>query len=137
MLFFLMLNQPAAAQRVALQTGDYNNNIPTFVYDPHDGNITVFGDGLTLTTLEIFSTQSLFAPQHVNDGVLSSPFDVFTPAKFFHLNTSGFESLDIGPVLPPGLSFDSLRNDLVFSGRSTRPACCPESTRPSLNRPAG
>jgi hypothetical protein len=118
----LLVGSPdAAAQGVALQSGDFQNNIPTFVYDPADGNITVYGDGLKLTTLEILSQQSLFRPESAHAGVLSSPFDVFTSSKFFHLHTSGFESLEIGPVLPPGLSFDELRNDLVFSG-SIHPA---------------
>jgi hypothetical protein len=116
-----LMFQGVQAQDVHFQPGAFDNDIPTFVYDPASGNVAFYGDGHTLTTLQIVSSQALFLPENVNAGVLSSPFDVFTSAKFFHLNTGGFESIDLGPVLPPGLTFDLLRDDLTFSG-SIRPA---------------
>jgi hypothetical protein len=112
--------QGVQAQGVRLQPGTFNNDIPTFVYDPATGDVAFYGDGSKLTTLEIVSSDGIFMPENVNAGVLGPPFDVLTVAKLFHLNTSGFESIQLGPVLARGLTYEYLSNDLIFNG-SVRP----------------
>ena len=85
-------------------------------YDPSDGNLSVNGNGVRLTTLEIKSASEAFIPANANDGVFNPPFDVASPAKLFTLKTEGFATLDFGSVLPPSLTVSSLLADLSVSG---------------------
>jgi hypothetical protein len=90
-------------------------------YDPSTGNIGFNGNGTLVTSFELKSASSQLIPSGVNPGVISGPFDVLTPAKFFKLVTEGVGSVDIGPILPPGLTCDALLADLSIAG-SIKPA---------------
>jgi hypothetical protein len=85
-------------------------------YDASDGNLSYDGNGYPIQSMELISSRELFDPSKVNADVIVAPFDVFTPAKFFKLVTQGVESVDIGPVLPAGLSAEELLDDLQING---------------------
>jgi hypothetical protein len=84
-------------------------------YDPTDGNLSYDGNVL-ISSLELISSGELFDPSKVNEGVILGPFDVFTSAKFFKLNISGNESVDVGPVLPNRLTAEVLVTDMQVDG---------------------
>ena len=92
------------------------DNAVTVVYDPADGALKVNGGGINVTTLEIKSKGSKFIPAGATAGVFAPPFDVASAAKLFKLSTGGFGSLDVGKVLPAGLSSQDLLGDLDVNG---------------------
>jgi hypothetical protein len=106
---FTMTTDPGVANGVVM------------TYDPGTGNIGYNGNGTLVSSFELISASSQLNPAGVNAGVISGPFDVFTSAKFFKLVTEGIGSVDIGPVLPAGLSGDALMADLAIDG-SIKPA---------------
>ncbi len=113
LLSFLMLFagwvMPVAAQR----------NVHNFIYDPATGNLSLDNQGAPLSALEILSTSGVFTG--VRPAVVNGLFDVFQPTKMFWLFPSGFDDVDFGPVMTPGLSQGFLESDLRFSG-AVRPA---------------
>jgi hypothetical protein len=87
-------------------------NAVVVTYDPGNGNLSYDGNGVLITTMELKSSASLFDPSKVIADAIVGPFDVLTSAKFFKLDTDGSANVDIGPVLPSGLSADVLRADI-------------------------
>jgi hypothetical protein len=92
-------------------------------YDPADGNLTYDGNGLLVSTMELKSSSGLFDPSKVNADVIVGPFDVFTSAKFFRLDTAGIARVDIGPVLPRELTVKLLIEDMQVEC-SFKPGLC-------------
>jgi hypothetical protein len=91
-------------------------NAVVVTYNPADGNVSYDSIGWGIREMELRSNASLFDPVNVNQDVIVSPFDVFTPARFFKLAPGGIESVDIRPVLPVGLSTQVLLDDLQIDG---------------------
>jgi hypothetical protein len=91
-------------------------NAATVTYDAATGAVAYSGNGTLISTLELKSTASQFIPGGVNDGVIAGPFDVMTTAKFFKLVTEGVDGVDIGPILPPGLSAEAIMADIAVDG---------------------
>jgi hypothetical protein len=90
-------------------------------YDPGTGNLSYAGNGTLISSMELKSAGGILDPTKVNAGVLAGPFDVFTSAKFFKLVTEGVEGVDIGPVVPAGMSAEALMADFQVDG-SIKPA---------------
>ncbi len=90
----------------------------TLTYEPSTGNLSYDGNGIDITTMEIKSAEGLFIPENVNSDIIVGPFDVFNTGKFFTLTTAPNQvaAVDIGPVLPTGLSFDAVLADLTVNG---------------------
>jgi hypothetical protein len=91
-------------------------NAATVTYDPATGALGYWGNGTLISTMELKSASSMFIPGGVNDGVISGPFDVMSTAKFFKLATDGVTGVDVGTILPPGLSADAIMADLQVDG---------------------
>jgi hypothetical protein len=89
-------------------------------YDPQDGNLSLDGNGVQITTFELILANSLFIWSELQpppDGCFSrGPFDVFIPNKLFMLNTAGVSSCVIGKVLPAELSAAFLLEELSVDG---------------------
>ncbi|MCA9171143.1 MAG: hypothetical protein KDB23_25900, partial [Planctomycetales bacterium] len=83
-------------------------------YDPATGDLGLRTHGRTVTSLEILSRRGLFQGDTPDD--LQTPFDVFSPTKFFLLKTAGIQDTDWGPILPPGLDAELLFSDLSMHG---------------------
>ena len=112
----------------AVQAGSFTrsnspdvDNAIVVSYDPADGNLSFKGNGQIVTTLELKSTGGLFIPGGVNDNVIPGPFDILNPAKFFRLDTNGLTELNMGKIVPAGLSADAIIADMQVSG-SKKPA---------------
>jgi len=86
------------------------------VYDPADGHLWMNGNGLKVTTFELKSAGAKFIPENVPAGTFSPPFDVARPAKLFKLSTGGMDGVDFGNVLPAGLTFEAVMQDLNVNG---------------------
>jgi hypothetical protein len=86
-------------------------------YDPGTGNVSYDGNGLSISSLELKSAGGLFDASKVNAGVIAGPFDLINAGKFFKLVTPpGVPSVDVGPVLPPGLAADAIMADIEVDG---------------------
>jgi hypothetical protein len=96
-------------------------NSVSLLYDPSTGNLSYTGNGTLITTMELKSASSLFIPENVSSEIVWGPFDVKTKSKIFRLITAGIEGEDFGPVLPTGLSFDTVLSDIAIDG-SIKPA---------------
>ena len=83
-------------------------------YDESTGQLHVETAASSLTALQISSTQNLLIGGNAVN--LGGPFDIDRPDKLFVMKLDGFQSLDLGPVLPAELSLQSLRNDLHIEG---------------------
>jgi hypothetical protein len=68
-----------------------------------------------LTAFELRSAAGGFTGACEN---LGGPFDVCTTTKVFKLATEGFDTVDFGQILPPGLSGEYLLADLTVDGAS-------------------
>jgi hypothetical protein len=114
---------------VALQAGTYEQfaeparDAPRFAddvpaamvsYDSKTGALRVVTQAAELTALQFDSEQQLF----LGDAALNldGPFDIDRPDKLFVMKLDGFSQLDLGPVLPPGLSLDAVLGDLTIQG---------------------
>ena len=91
-------------------------NAVVLTYDPADGHLSVGGNGLNISTLEMTSAGAKFIPGGIPAGTISPPFDVATAAKIFKLSTGGFPSLDLGLAYPGAMSGDDLIADLKVDG---------------------
>jgi hypothetical protein len=90
-------------------------NAVVVTYDPANGNLSFDGNGVLIVAMEIISSNSLFDLLKANDGVI--PWDPSgIPLKFFKLSVEGIDRVDIGPVLPAGLTSEFLLADLQVDG---------------------
>lgn len=86
-------------------------------YDPGTGNLSYDGNGLMISSMELKSAGGLFDASKVNGGVIAGPFDLINAGKFFKLVTPpGVASVDVGPVLPAGLTAQALMADIEVDG---------------------
>ena len=91
-------------------------NAVVLTYDPADGHLSVGGNGLNISTLEMTSAGAKFIPGGIPAGTISPPFDVATAAKIFKLSTGGFPSLDLGLAYPGCTAKDAILADLLLDG---------------------
>jgi hypothetical protein len=112
LLAFTTLSTEAQGRTFTLSSEPVVPSTLNLTYNPADGNLSYSGGGSLVSAIELLSATGLFDPTKVNSDVISGPFDVFTPAKFFKLVTDGVASVDIGPVFPTGLKADPLLPDL-------------------------
>ncbi|MEZ6118726.1 MAG: Ig-like domain-containing protein [Pirellulaceae bacterium] len=83
------------------------------IYDAATGRVTM-QSVFPLFQLRMYSASGLFvdtAPMNL-DGLL----DLLSPGLVYHTSPHGFQEIDFGIILPPGLSDDLLRQDLFFQG---------------------
>lgn len=85
------------------------------IYNPLNGNLSVIGDGLQISMLEIVSRDALFVGT-VTPGLIQPPFDVAVPSKLIILRTDGIGSVDFGNILEPGLPLSLLTTSLDVRG---------------------
>lgn len=89
----------------------------SIVYDPASGNVTAHApQGTKLTAFELRSSSMQFTG--ACGGEFFGPFDVCSAEKVFKLSTGGFDTLDLGAILPAGLSASALADDLITDGAS-------------------
>ncbi len=82
-----------------------------------DGDLSVNGGGIELTTMELLSSGEHFRPDGLRDpDILPGPFDVLTSDKLFKLDVDGFDNVNFGPVLPGGCNVEEMVADLIISG---------------------
>ncbi len=114
----------------ALQTGSYEQTptlasdaaegesitmpLVTVNYDAQSGGIDVQTDSSALTALQIVSAQNFLVGG--NAWNLGGPFDIDRTDKLFVMKLDGFDSLELGPLLPPDLSLAELAADLRIEG---------------------
>ncbi|MCA9150091.1 MAG: hypothetical protein KDA92_12350, partial [Planctomycetales bacterium] len=82
-------------------------------YDPLTGHLSI-ENVRPLTTLQLTSASGYFTG--IRPAAFDSPFDVSSRTKLFRLDPNGFASLDFDIAVQPGLSFDTLANDLSAIG---------------------
>lgn len=85
-----------------------------FIYDPATGNLALDNQGRQLIAVEILSQSAILTG--TRPPFVQGLFDVFQPGKLFYLNPLGFDDLDFGPVMTPGLTEAILKSDLKISG---------------------
>ena len=104
-------------------TGNLEDDIITLVYDPTDGNLRIDnpwfegfeGEAKPVTTIEIVSENGYFTgTRWASCGCY--PIEVFRSDKIFIMDTLGLNDFEFGPVLTPGLSLESLGEDLTVRG---------------------
>jgi hypothetical protein len=89
----------------------------TVVYDPASGHVTAYAPhGTSLTALELRSS-SLGLTEDCSSAFFG-PFDVCSTEKVFKLVTGGFETLDMGNILPSGLTPQQIAEDMMVDGAS-------------------
>ena len=128
----------SATAQDLVPSGPAVENAILITYDPADGNLSVDGTGVSMTTIELKSAGELFIPANATGGIFNPPFDVNTPSKLFTLKTEGFGSLDFGPVLSSrfdasdgnGLISPSTARFCLRADWSMHPAVVPTSSFP-------
>ena len=115
----LMVTSASAVEgQFTISDSPVNDNATTFVYDPSTGDLsTNNGGGKGITTWQVKSAGEKFIPDNLSDpDLLGGLFDVLNPGKLFKLEPAGFDSADWGPIYPPNLSADDVRNDFLIDG---------------------
>ena len=112
-LVALFVSQSQAA--LPLSPVGSGDDVVSLIYDPSSGNLKLDAAGLQVTTLEMLSAAGNFTGTAAA-GLVSPPFDVFSPKKFFLLKTTGIGDTDLGNALPTGLSGAALAADLTVNG---------------------
>ena len=121
----LALASTVKAGNLTMGTSGFTANAVTLVYEPsggHDGLGELSfnsGGGQDITTFELVTDGSngvSFVPGQEHPGNFLPPFDVVTPEKLFLLRTDGVDAVDIGPVLPVGISGADLQAALTLNG---------------------
>ena len=85
-------------------------------YAPADGNLNAANAVEGITTLEIKSAGGNFVPGNAAPGVFLPPFDTINANKLFVLKTDGFNDINFGNVVTPGLNIDQLGADMSIDG---------------------
>jgi hypothetical protein len=111
----LMATAANAGSFTLSQSADVANGV-VVTYDPASGNVSYNGNGVLVSTMELKSAENLFIPAGVNEGVVTGAFDVMNAGKFFKLVTDGVPSVDVGAILPTGLSADAVLNGIQVDG---------------------
>src|SRR5690606_37593069 len=98
---------------VSEPVGQYGTILVT--YDPGTGHVRYEAMDHAVTIMELWAASGRFDPTSVHPNVLSGPFDLLTPFKFFKLVNNegeGTRRVDIGPILPLGMSAETLLADI-------------------------
>jgi hypothetical protein len=113
----VLLTSTASAQLNLRPNGMVGDGQPDFVYDPATGNITLTTDGCpgqcnSLNGFQLESASGIFTG---DPAMLPAEglFSVDTDFEISKLAFFGVASLDLGNVVPPGLSVEFLLSDLV------------------------
>ena len=91
----------------------------TLLYNPDDGNLSFDTGGEFLTTLEIQSKGGLFDITNATQGGfcdLNGLIENCHNSKGFRIDIAGFESMDIGPIYPLGMSPADVVFDIEMQG---------------------
>jgi hypothetical protein len=115
-LAVVVMTTVASAGTFTLSDNPATSNSATVTYDPASGNLSYAGNGTLISTMELKSASGMFIPGGVNADVIGPLFDLITPQKFFKLTANGIDSVDVGRVLPAGLSADALLADIAVDG---------------------
>ena len=74
------------------------------------------GASQPLTQIEIQSTEPLFIPGAQNRETLDGIFDSLSATRLFKSDSSGFGTIDFGPILLPGVTTAQIDSLLEVSG---------------------
>ncbi|MCA9147699.1 MAG: VCBS repeat-containing protein [Planctomycetales bacterium] len=85
----------------------------TFDYDSATGIVTL-ASSTPLTALLIRSASGMWTGQQTMP--LDGPFDVASPSEIFRFDLAGFEAGNLGAILPPGMGWRQLMNDVKIDG---------------------
>lgn len=84
-------------------------NIADLIYDPSTGNVTLDGDGLTMTAFQLESAGLFDDTAYVSPG--GADLEESTPSVLsYFVFSGGFTNADIGNVFPTGLDLAGLDN---------------------------
>jgi hypothetical protein len=112
----LMATAVHAGEFTRSTDGTVTNGV-VVTYDPGSGNLSYDGNGIMISSLELKSAGGWFDATKVNSDVISGPFDLINSGKFFKLVTPpGIASVDVGPVLPAGLTAEALLAEIEVDG---------------------
>ena len=105
--------QPSAAV-MAAEGEPLGQPTVTLTYEQLTGSLFVDTETVGLTALQVVSSEHLFIDGHALN--LDGPFDIDRADKLFVMKLDGFQTLDLGPVLPANLSLQNLLTDLRIEG---------------------
>ncbi len=99
--------------------GSRDDEIISLIYDPRNGQLDLEGAGKKLTAIEILSPGAYLTGPRPDWDSSCFLIDCYRgPQKIFLLKpgNAAFSELDFGPLVTPGLSAETLANDLDVSG---------------------
>ncbi len=108
LLFSKSFGDAGFTDAIAIGAGPRTPGAATLLYDFQTGNYTVNGGGERISTWEHRDMPGLFDCPQLPVVVLPGLFDVCSSNKLFKLDPEGFEEVDFGNILPPGLTFDDI-----------------------------
>jgi hypothetical protein len=111
----LMASIASAGDFTLSENAEVANGV-VVTYDPLSGNVSYSGNGVLVSTMELKSVDPLFLPAGVNDNVVTGPFDVMSNVKFFKLVTEGIGGVDVGAILPMGMSASDVMSKVQVDG---------------------
>ncbi len=116
LLVVLLATSATWAATIELVSNDVSPQHLSLVYEAGTGRVTVDApDGMPLTAIELRVADGSFTQNCEN---LGGPFDVCSTTKVFKMSMSGFDRVELGPILPQNVSEGSLRRNLVIDGAS-------------------
>ena len=92
------------------------------VIDADEGTLAIHvpeqidGASEPLTRLEISSTEPIFVPGTSAEGTLDGIFDSLTPTTLIKSDSSGFGTIDFGPILLGGLTVEEFESAVDVTG---------------------
>jgi hypothetical protein len=101
-------NEPTIMRQTRHAT---NQGAITLIYERTDGSVSVDFGGCRIRAIELTSRAGSFdgtPPENMP----TSPFNVWDSQKVFLLDQKGLPRLELGRLLPPGLSRQQLMQDL-------------------------
>jgi hypothetical protein len=110
---------PAIAGSFVLSDVPVRSQAVMLTYDPADGNLSVDGNGVLISVLELKSPNSIFEPAgmlYMPEGCFNFAGDVQTRLKLFFLHTEGVANCELGDVLPTDLTAEFLLAELEVDG---------------------
>jgi hypothetical protein len=117
LLLTIAISSAAEGGAFMLTTDAVVPNAVVVSYDSTDGNLSYDGNGLLITSMWLASEDHLFIVSNVDPEMFSGQYDVVSSAELFKLvGPRGVSGLDLGPVLPIGLTAESLLQDMFVDG---------------------
>lgn len=99
----------------------FNHGAVTLIYHRDSGEVAVDFGGCRIRVMELTSRRGQLIGAQPDD-LPTSPFNVWEPSKVFVLDQQGLPRLELGKLLPPGLTRQELVDDLELTGEH-----CPET----------